>query len=178
VMRNSTPPEGFKIRDRLDHEGDRISLGDAMNRREQARSANVEDSGKKTILIVDDSKSSRSLVRFVLQADGYEILEAEDGEQGWEAIQRMAGGLSLVITDFEMPKMTGPELVAKVREQSRFDGIPLILLTARKEEDDEVLGLESGADDYIGKPVEPMKLQIRVKKVMGMYSRIRNAVAQ
>lgn len=178
VMRLSTPPEGFKLSDRLAEDGSLMSLGDANARREEVRSANVEDTGQKTILIVDDSKSIRSLVRFVLQAEGYEILEAEDGEQGWDIVQRAASRLSLVITDFEMPKMTGPELVAKVREQSRFDGIPLILLTSRKEEDDEVHGLESGADDYIGKPVEPMKLQARVKKVLSMYDRIRNAVAQ
>jgi type IV pilus assembly protein PilB len=112
-----------------------------------------------------------------LQSDGFEVLEADDGQQGWDVLQRLAPSIDLVVTDYEMPNMSGLEFVKKVRDSQRFDGIPLILLTSRKDEDDEVFGLDSGADDYIGKPVEPMKLQARVRKVLAMYARI-SAAAQ
>jgi len=176
VMRNSTPPEGFKLRDRLDQDRSLISLGDMQKLREEVRSASIKSSGKKSVMIVDDSKSIRSLVKFVLQSDGYDVIEAEDGEQGWEMVQRLGDSLSLVLTDFEMPNMSGMELVGKVREQSKYDGIALVMLTSRKEEEDEVSSLDSGADDYICKPVEPMKLQARVRKMLGMYDRISSAV--
>ncbi|MDT8376277.1 MAG: ATPase, T2SS/T4P/T4SS family [Mariprofundaceae bacterium] len=176
VMRNATPPEGFRLRDRLDGEGKLISLGEMKKQREQVRSAGAKLSGKKRVMIVDDSRSIRSLVKFVLQSDGYDVIEAEDGEQGWEIIQRLGDSLSLVLTDYEMPNMSGMELVGKVREQSKYDGIALVMLTSRKEEEDEVSSLDSGADDYICKPVEPMKLQARVRKMLGMYDRISSAV--
>ncbi len=172
VMRYSTPPEGFKLRDRLDADRKLISLGDMQTFREQARSAEARSAGKKSVMIVDDSRSIRNLVKFVLQSDGYEVIEAEDGDQGWKLIQKLGDSLNLVLTDCEMPNMTGIELVGKIREQSRYDGIAVVMLTSRKEEDDEVMGLERGADDYICKPVEPMKLQIRVRKVLAMYDRI------
>ena len=66
--------------------------------------------------------------------------------------------------------------MTKIREQNKFDAIPVVMLTSRKDEEDEVFGLDSGADDYIGKPVEPMKLQARVRKILTMYARIRTAV--
>jgi len=65
--------------------------------------------------------------------------------------------------------------VQEVRRQSKYDDIPIVMLTSRHEEDDEVLGLDSGADDYIIKPVEPMKLQARVRKILKMYERVRQA---
>ncbi len=172
VMRMSTPPEGFKVRDRLNEAGELLSLGELQKIRDSERSSKARLSGKKSIMIIDDSKSIRSLVKFVLQSDGYEVIEAEDGDQGWEMIQRLGDSLSLVLTDYEMPNVSGMELVAKVREQSKYDSIAMVLLTSRKEEEDEVIGLDSGADDYICKPVEPMKLQARVRKIIGMYDRI------
>lgn len=172
VMRNSTPPEGFKMRDRLNESGELISVGEMQKLREEVRSAKAQSSGKKSILIIDDSKSIRSLVKFVLQSDGYEVVEAEDGDQGWELIQRLGDSLSLVLTDCEMPNMSGMELVEKVREQSKYDGIAIVMLTSHKDEEDEVIGLDGGADDYICKPVEPMKLQARVRKMISMYDRI------
>jgi len=176
VMRNSTPPEGFKLRDRLNADGHLISLGEIKTLREQARSSSAKASGKKSVMIVDDSKSIRSLVKFVLQSDGYDVIEAEDGEQGWEMVQRLGDSISLVLSDCEMPNMSGMELVGKVREQSKYDGIALVMLTSRKEEEDEVSSLDSGADDYICKPVEPMKLQARVRKMLSMYDRISSTV--
>jgi len=90
-------------------------------------------------------------------------------------LQQASGKISIVIVDYDMPNVTGPEFVTEVRNQSKYDDIPSIMLTSRQDEDDEVLGLESGADDYIVKPVEPMKLQARVRKIVNMYERIRRA---
>jgi len=175
ITRISTPPEGFTLSNRIDADGLLLSLGDTIHQRDEQMVSHMEEGGKKSILVVDDSKSIRNLVKFVLQSDGYEVIEAEDGQQGWDMLQRLSSGISLVLTDYEMPNISGPELIQKVREHSKFDTIPLVLLTSRKEEEDEVHGLESGADDYIGKPVEPMKLQARVRKIINMYSRIYSA---
>lgn len=177
VLRNSSPPEEFILHERLSEDGILMSLGEGMKQRDAARISASVGLNKQTVLIVDDSKSIRSLVKFVLQSDGFEVMEADDGQQGWDVLQRLSSSIDLVVTDFEMPNMSGLEFVRKVREHHRFDGIPLILLTSRKDEDDEVFGLDSGADDYIGKPVEPMKLQARVRKILTMYARI-SAAAQ
>ena len=177
VMRNSSAPEDFKFEGRLDEGGALMSLGESMKLRDAARITASVGLDRQTVLIVDDSKSIRNLVKFVLQSDGFEVLEADDGQHGWDVLQRLSTSIDLVVTDYEMPNMSGLEFVKKVRDNQRFDGIPLVLLTSRKDEDDEVFGLDSGADDYIGKPVEPMKLQARVRKVLAMYARI-SAAAQ
>jgi len=129
--------------------------------------------GKKVILVVDDSASIRNLVKFVLESNGYDTLQAEDGLEAWNMVQSLKP--DMVIADCDMPNMTGPELVRRMREQQQFNNTPIVLLTGQKNEEDEVLGLEVGADDYIGKPVEPLKLQARVKKTLAMYARIRQA---
>jgi len=176
VMRLATAPEDFTFRDRIDEQGVLMSLGQALEVRNsaQVQTGGDEDNKRNSILIIDDSKSIRSLVRYVLQAEGYDILEAEDGRSGLALLQKAAASLSLVVVDYDMPHMTGPELITEVRRQSKYDDIPIVMLTSRQDEDDEVLGLESGADDYIIKPVEPMKLQARVRKIISMYDRIRN----
>ncbi len=177
VMRNASPPEEFRLSERLDKDGSLMSLGEVVKQRDAVRITASAGLDKQTVLVVDDSRSIRNLVKFVLQSDGFEVLEAEDGQKGWDMLQRLSSSIDLVVTDYEMPNMSGLEFVEKVRENHRFDGIPLILLTSRKDEDDEVFLLDSGADDYIGKPVEPMKLQARVRKILTMYARI-SAAAQ
>ncbi len=175
VLRNSLPLEDFNLAERLKEDGTLMSLGDFQAATTAAMSSKKTTSDKKTILVIDDSKSIRNLVRFVLQSEGYEVIEAEDGQQGWDTVQRMGNQIDLVLTDYEMPNMTGPELVTAIREKKKYDGLAVVMLTSRRDEDDEVLGLESGADDYIFKPLEPMKLQARVRKILKMYDRILNA---
>ena len=175
VTRLATAPEDFTFRDRIDEEGDLMSLGQAMEARSVKQISTGVDSGRNTIMVVDDSKSIRSLVRFVLQAEGYDIVEAEDGQKALSLLQQAFGKLCLVMVDYEMPNMNGPEFIGEVRRQSKYDNIPVVMLTSRKDEDDEVLGLDSGADDYIVKPVEPMKLQARVRRIISMYNRILTA---
>lgn len=171
VLHVGVAPEGFKLKERLSEKGKLLSLGDTKKRK--ARGAAKVPGGKKRILVVDDSSSIRNLVKFVLQSDGYEVSEAADGQEAWNALQSIVP--DLMITDCEMPNITGPELVERVRGESRFDIMPIIMLTSLRDEEDEVLGLESGSDDYIIKPVEPMKLQVRVRKVLSMYARISHA---
>ncbi|GAV19909.1 general secretion pathway protein E [Mariprofundus micogutta] len=173
VIRVTTQPEGFKLYEHLDENMQMLSYGKVQKNRDQRQQQNT-DTGQQTILVVDDSSSVRNLVEFILDADGYKVLQAEDGQQAWNMLQSMKP--NLVLTDCEMPNMTGLELLQRMREQERFSDVPIILLTARKSEEDEVLGLKYGADDYIGKPVEPLKLQARVKKTLGLYAHIRSNV--
>jgi len=174
VVRVATQPENFKLSEHLDENMQLLSYGDVQKRRDKVNLSAME-SGQKTILIVDDSSSVRNLVEFILDADGYKILQAEDGQQAWNMLQGMKP--DLVLSDCEMPNMTGFELLQHIREQERFNDVPVILLTARKNEEDEVMGLRLGADDYIGKPVEPLKLQARVKKTLSLYEHIRSRLA-
>ncbi|PCI00059.1 MAG: hypothetical protein COB79_06240 [Zetaproteobacteria bacterium] len=175
VLRLATPPEDFSFRDRLDEDGLLMSIGQAAAVRDSLQVKSTEDETNNTILMIDDSKSIRSLVRFILQAEGHDVVEADDGRKGLSLLKEAKDKLSLIIVDYDMPNVDGPTFIKEVRRQSKYDDIPIIMLTSRKDEEDEVLGLDSGADDYIVKPVEPMKLQARVRKMLSMYNRIRMA---
>ena len=166
-------PDGFKLTERL-ADGRLISLAEAKARRNRARDLDPTREGKTKILVVDDSVSVRNLLSFVLTAQDYNVAEAEDGQEAWRMLQKEP--FDLVLTDYEMPHMEGAELIQRIREQERFDGTAVIMLTSRTSEEDEVETLESGADDYIIKPIEPLKVQVRVKKILGMYRRMRRAV--
>ncbi len=170
VIRASVVPEGYKLSEHINEDQQIMSFGELQRRQDQVHAQSTIATEQQTILVVDDSSSVRNLVEFVLDADGYKILQAEDGQQAWDILQRIKP--SLVLTDFEMPNMTGLELLRRMREQERFNDVPIIMLTARKNEDDEVKGFNAGADDYIGKPVEPLKLQARVKKTLNLYEHI------
>jgi len=170
IMRVCMVPEGYKLHEYLDENQQLLSYGMVQQLRDREQAQQTASTEQKVILVVDDSSSVRNLVEFVLDADGYKVLQAEDGQQAWNLLQRMKP--NLVLTDCEMPNMTGIELLKHMREQDRFNDVPIILLTARKSEEDEVLGFKAGADDYIGKPVEPLKLQARVKKMLRLYEHI------
>jgi len=170
IIRVCMVPEGYKLRDHLDENQQLLSYGSVQALRDREQAEQTDSAEQKTILVVDDSSSVRNLVEFVLDADGYKVLQAEDGQQAWNLLQRMKP--NLVLTDCEMPNMNGIELLQRMREQDRFNDVPVILLTARKSEEDEVVGFKAGADDYIGKPVEPLKLQARVRKTLALYAHI------
>ena len=114
------------------------------------------------ILVVDDEPRMRKLVKDFLGAKGYEVLEAADGE---EAVERFMGDreIALLILDVMMPKMDGWEVVKAVRQYSR---VPIIMLTARGEERDELLGFKLGVDEYISKPFSPKILVARVEALL------------
>ena len=114
---------------------------------------------KKKILIVEDEKNIVDILRFNLQREGYDTLEAYDGAAGLELAR--TENPDLVLLDVMLPKMIGFDVCSRLREEGR--NVPVILLTAREEEADKVLGLEIGADDYITKPFSMRELMARVK---------------
>ncbi|HUX03435.1 MAG TPA: response regulator transcription factor [Acidimicrobiales bacterium] len=109
------------------------------------------------VLLVDDESPLRTLVRPYLEAEGYQVLEAASGPQGLVLLE--AGGVDLAIVDVMLPGFDGIELVKRVRA---FSNVPIILLTARREEGERIAGLRLGADDYVTKPFSVPELVARV----------------
>jgi DNA-binding response OmpR family regulator len=116
------------------------------------------------ILVCDDEKDIVSALRIYLTSDGYQVYEAYNGREALEIIQKE--NIHLVLMDIMMPEMDGIEAMVKIREQSN---VPVILLTAKGEDTDKVLGLTVGADDYITKPFNPVELQARVRSQLRRY---------
>lgn len=114
---------------------------------------------KKCILIVDDEKNIVNILKFNLQKEGYDTLEAYDGEAGLQLA--LTKNPDLILLDVMLPKMIGWDVCKSLRKAG--SNIPVIILTAREEEEDKVLGLEIGADDYITKPFSTRELMARVK---------------
>jgi two-component system chemotaxis sensor kinase CheA len=108
-----------------------------------------EEPRRRRIVLADDSATTRALARSILEASGYEILPAADGEQAWSLLQQH--GADLVLTDVEMPRMDGFELARAVRQSGRFARLPVVLLTGLASEADRRRGLEAGADAYLVK---------------------------
>lgn len=110
------------------------------------------------VLVVDDETSIVNIIAYNLKKEGYEVITAEDGETGLELA--LSENPDLVLLDIMMPKMDGYEVCRKLREKSN---VPIIMLTARADEVDKVIGLEMGADDYVTKPFGNRELIARVK---------------
>ena len=120
-----------------------------------------------TILIADDEARIRRLVSDFLKRDGHTIIEAADGKTALELIENRRPTLDLAILDVMMPGMDGFEVLREVREQETGDNhLPVMLLTARAEDADQVRGLEGGADDYVTKPFSPLVLAARVRTLL------------
>ena len=113
---------------------------------------------KKTVLIVEDEKNIVDILRFNLQRSGYTTMEAYDGADGLHKAQ--TGNPDLILLDVMLPKMNGFDVCKTLRGEG--NNVPVIILTAREEETDKVLGLETGADDYITKPFSMRELVARV----------------
>lgn len=126
---------------------------------------------KKTVLIVEDEMNIVDIVRFNLQREGYATLEAYDGEAGLALAREKKP--DLILLDVMMPKMMGFDVCRALRAEG--DNVPVIILTAREEEEDKILGLEIGADDYITKPFNPLELMARVKAQLRRYTRYNEA---
>ena len=117
---------------------------------------------KLKILVVDDEMRIRKLVRDFLVKQDYEVLEAGDGEEALDYFYREKG-IALVILEIMMPKMNGYQVCKEIRESSE---VPVIMLTAKAEEHDELSGFECGADEYIAKPFSPKILVARVEAIL------------
>ncbi len=117
--------------------------------------------GKSTILVVDDEKHIVELVKFNLEKDGYQVLVAQDGLEAYNTAKKEKP--DLIILDVMLPEMDGFEVCRIIQKDREIGEIPIIILTAKSEEIDKILGLEIGADDYITKPFSPRELLARVK---------------
>lgn len=116
------------------------------------------------ILVVEDEDSIRELICFHLQKEGYSVLEASDGKRALKVLAEST--VQLVILDWMLPELDGLGVCREMAKHSKWENIPVIMLTAKSEEMDKVLGLEMGADDYVTKPFSPRELMSRVKAVL------------
>ena len=116
------------------------------------------------ILVCDDEKDIVSALKIYLTSDGYRVYEAYDGQEAVDIIRNE--DIQLVLMDGMMPKIDGIQAMVKIREISN---VPVILLTAKSEDTDKVLGLMVGADDYVTKPFNPVEVQARVKSQLRRY---------
>lgn len=124
----------------------------------------ARDHEKATILVVEDEPDLREVVRYNLEREGFRILESEDGEEGLDLLREQLP--DLVLLDIMLPGMDGIEICRSIKYDPHTRSIPVIMVTARGDESDIVLGLGVGADDYIIKPFSPRELTARVKAVL------------
>jgi len=120
--------------------------------------------GKETILIVEDDPDIVELLEYYLEREGYSVLIARDGEKGLAEAKRRKP--SLVLLDLMLPGLDGLQVCRALKEDESTKGIPVMMLTARGEESDVVVGLEFGADDYVRKPFSPRELIARMRAVL------------
>ncbi len=123
----------------------------------------------RNILVCDDDKEIVDAIEIYLQQEGYRILKAYDGEQALQVLQEQE--IHLLIIDVMMPKLDGIRATLKIREES---SIPIIILSAKSEDADKILGLNIGADDYVAKPFNPLELVARVKSQLRRYTQLGN----
>ena len=132
----------------------------------------MESSSK--ILIVDDEPDIRNILNILLCADGFTVLEAANGKQALEVLQKNAA-IDLILLDIMMPNLDGIRATRKIRETS---SVPIIMLSAKSEDVDKILGLNIGADDYITKPFNPLELIARVKSQLRRYTQLGNLATE
>lgn len=126
---------------------------------------------QKTVLIVDDEKNIRILLKDFLEREGFVVLEAADGRQALELFNEKVAELDLILLDVMLPELDGWTVCREIRKQS---SVPIVMLTARSEDFDEVHGLEIGADDYVKKPVKPTTLIARINALFRRTERPEN----
>lgn len=118
----------------------------------------------KKILVVDDEPDIVELVSYNLKKEGFDVSSASDGQQGLNKIR--SGGFDAVILDLMLPGIPGMDICRSLRKDPKTQNLPVIMLTAKGEETDKVIGLEIGADDYMTKPFSPRELVARVRAVL------------
>lgn len=127
---------------------------------------------KETILVVDDEKEIRDLIEIYLTNEGFNIKKASNGEEALEILDK--GNVDLIILDVMMPKLDGIQACIKIRNKMNT---PIIMLSAKSEDMDKILGLTTGADDYVSKPFNPLELIARVKSQLRRYKKLNNNIA-
>jgi DNA-binding response OmpR family regulator len=114
-----------------------------------------------TILVADDDRHIRQLIRLYLEKENFHVIEASDGEEALDQFEK--NKIDLAVIDVMMPRVNGIELVESIR---LFSDLPILLVTAKGESDDKVIGFEAGTDDYLVKPFDPIELVLRVKALL------------
>jgi len=120
--------------------------------------------GKATILYVEDDSNNRNLVRRVLEADGYQVMEAANASQAINSLK--SGSVNLVLMDINMPEMDGYSLTAKIKSMPEYANIPIIAITANVMRGDRERSLEAGCDGYIQKPIDIDLLTQQVERFL------------
>ncbi len=126
---------------------------------------------KETILVVDDEREIRNLIGIYLENEGYKVIKASDGLEALKILKTKQ--VHLVILDIMMPNMDGMEVCMKIREHKNM---PIIMLSAKSEDMDKIMGLTTGADDYIAKPFNPLELIARAKSQIRRYTKLNNTI--
>jgi PleD family two-component response regulator len=132
--------------------------------------------GKELVLVVEDSTTIASVVKYFLELEGFEVLVAKDGNSGLESAKRDRP--HVIVTDYNMPGMDGMSMVKALRAEVATRGIAVLMLTSEDNVEKEAQALEAGVDDYILKPVEPRRLAARVRSVLARSRRGHPAVVQ
>ncbi|MDA2599054.1 MULTISPECIES: response regulator transcription factor [Bacillus cereus group] len=127
---------------------------------------------KETIMVVDDEKEIRELIAIYLKNEGYRVLQAENGEEGLELLKK--NEVHLIVLDIMMPKIDGIHMCMKVREIAEM---PIIMLSAKTQDMDKILGLTTGADDYVTKPFNPLELIARIKSQLRRYMKMNGGIS-
>jgi len=123
----------------------------------------------KKILVVDDEKDIVDLIAFNLEQEGFSVIRAGDGQTAWEAVK--AEKPDLVVLDLMIPGISGLEVCRMIRRDAGVQGLPVIMLTAKSDPVDKILGLELGADDYITKPFSVRELIARIRAVLRRFQK-------
>ncbi len=116
----------------------------------------------KNIMVIDDEENIRELIKFNLEKEGYKVWMACDGKEG---LDKLTEEVDLIILDLMLPGIDGFDVCREIRNNSKYNNIPIIMLTAKGEEIDKIVGLEIGADDYMVKPFSPRELLARIKAI-------------
>lgn len=119
----------------------------------------------KTIVIADDEPHVLRSLEFILKKQGYRVITATNGEEALERVK--SHNPDLVFLDIQMPKMDGNTVLRKLREESEYQSLYIVMITAKGQEVDRLNSLESGANEYITKPYSPRKLVSRVQEILG-----------
>ena len=126
-----------------------------------------------TVLVVDDESRMRKLIKDFLVQKEFQVIEAEDGEKALEVYHENQKEIGLILLDVMMPKLDGWSVLRQIRQESK---VPIIMLTARGEEQDELFGFELGVDEYISKPFSPKILVARVEAILNRTRGSKNEV--
>ena len=129
----------------------------------------MSTAGAHRILVVEDEAAIRDMLSFTLGAVGFEVMQSANAEQAWQQLQQQTP--DLILLDWMLPGTPGVAFLQRLRQDARFAALPVIMLTAKGEERDQVEGFEAGADDYVVKPFSPRALVARIQAVLRRQGR-------